>query len=153
MKARLFSLIAIPLALGIATQASWLARSDLLFTAAETEVSFWGRGSYHPTPGTIEATEARITNLLSLSPNHPDYLALQAALHDWLSYWSEDFEATRQFSADAVAAQLAALKSRPAHRRDWLTLSRYASRVPETRAMRRLALEKAKQLSSPMVNY
>jgi hypothetical protein len=151
--ARLVSLLAIPLALGIMTQALRLARSDLLFTQAETEVSFWGRDSYHPTPGTIEATGSSITQLVSLSPQHPDYLALQAAFHDWQAYWSEDFSASRKFSAAAVAAQHGALESRPAHRRDWLALSRYASRVPETKTMRIRALERAEQLSPPAIDH
>jgi hypothetical protein len=145
--AKLVSLLAVPLALGIMTQALRLARSDLLFTQAETEVSFWGRDSYHPTPGTIEATGTVITKLVTLSPQHPDYLALQAAFHDWQAYWSKDFAATREFSARAVTEQYAALEERPAHRRSWLTLSRYASRVPETKTIRILSLEKGQKLS------
>jgi len=61
------------LAVIVAWQSATLFRMDLAFTAAETELSFWGRGDYQPT----EATRARISRelgvLLEGAPAHPDY--------------------------------------------------------------------------------
>jgi hypothetical protein len=117
-------------------------QQNLLFTQAQTEVSFWGRGDYHPTPATIKATRQQLHALLNHSPSHPDYLALNANTAVWLTYWSwqESMVGQLDINQQAIASQHAALLSRPAHRFSWKTLAGYLGRGESTVENRALAV-------------
>lgn len=138
------SAIALSIALVAAgvLQAADFLRQDLLFTRAETEIGFWGRDGYQPTATSIEQTERDLARLLSLAPQHPAYLSLQASYMAWRSYWAEDPEVAQHHGWQAVEAQLAALESRPARRQDWSKMVQYSSRVKGGTALRRLARER-----------
>lgn len=132
-------------------QAFSVFQQNLLFTQAQTEVSFWGRGDYLPTPATIIATEQQLKTLLNHSPVQPDYLALQANTAVWLAYWSRQEGTTGQLGNDeqAIASQLAALLTRPAHRFSWKKLADYVDRgesTVENRALAVLAQERINTL-------
>jgi hypothetical protein len=117
-------------------------QQNLLFTQAQTEVSFWGRGDYHPTPATINITEQQLQTLLSHSPVQPDYLALQASAAIWLAYWSRQKSTAGQpdNNQQAIASQQAALLSRPAHRFSWKKLADYVGRGEPSVENRALAV-------------
>jgi hypothetical protein len=117
-------------------------QQNLLFTRAQTEVSFWGRGDYHPTPATITVTRQQLQTLVTHSPGHPDYLALQANAAVWLAYWSRQANTVGQpdSTQQAIASQQAALLSRPAHRFSWNKLAEYLGRGEPTVENRALAL-------------
>ncbi len=117
-------------------------QQNLLFTQAQTEVSFWGRGDYHPTPATINVTQQQLQSLLNHSPSHPDYLALQANAAIWLAYWSRQANSAGQLDNNqrAIASQQAALLSRPAHRSSWKKLADYVGRGEPTVENRALAV-------------
>jgi hypothetical protein len=124
------AVVALALAVvGVAHSAS-LVQQNLLFTRAQTEVSFWGRGDYQPDETTINRTVNQLEDLLKTSPKHPDYLSLQANAVVWLAYWSEkDASASSGRSVQQASnSQYAALQSRPAHRYSWVKLAEYLSR-------------------------
>jgi hypothetical protein len=119
-------------------------KQSLLFTRAQTEVSFWGRGDYRPTPATITATRQQLQTLVTHSPGHPDYLALQANAAVWLAYWSQQESTAGQpgNTQHAIASQQVSLLSRPAHRFSWNKLAEYLGRgelTVENRALTLLA--------------
>jgi hypothetical protein len=117
-------------------------QQNLLFTRVQTEVSFWGRGDYHPTPATITATRQQLQTLVTHSPDHPDYLALRANAAVWLAYWSQQESTAGQpdNTQQAIASQQSALLSRPAHRFSWNKLAEYLGRGELTVENRALAL-------------
>lgn len=122
-------MLAIPLlvaALVAAAQSASLIHNDLAFTRLETEVSFWGRDKYMPTPATREKTSSGIEALITEVPSHPNYLILQASQLAWEGYW-EDNEA---LSKQALKAQQKALEYRPAHGQAWVKMIEYLSLVP-----------------------
>ena len=102
---------------------------DLAFTELETEVSFWGRGEYHPEVATVEGVSRSLESLLQLRPSHPDFLALQASVFAWQAYWSKGSVAADSYAIAAVDAQHASLVSRPAFLPGWGNLATYAARV------------------------
>jgi len=116
---------------GVVRSAS-LMRQNLLFTRAQTEVSFWGRGDYHPEQKTIARTVKQLESLLLSAPTQPDYLGLQANAAVWLAYWSEDGAASTRTVQQAVSSQYAALQTRPAHRYSWEKLEEYLARSAAT---------------------
>lgn len=144
--ARLFALVALLLALALCFQAARVFRQDLLFTRVETELGFWGREAYHPTPFTIESTGQQLSHLLARAPADPQYLALLANYAAWRGYWEQDPERGQQFNAQAVQAQFAALESRPAHRHGWGKMLQYASRVQDGEEMRATAQTRLRAL-------
>jgi len=103
-------------------------RQSLVFTAAETEVGFWGRDSYQPQATTIKRTGRGIESLLQSSPRHPQYLGLQATYFIWRGYWEDDMYKRASYNSQALQSQYQGLQSRPGHVHSWLTLLEYASR-------------------------
>jgi hypothetical protein len=108
---------------------------DLAFTAARTELSFWGRDSYQPEAGTIERIGQSIDALLQGAPGNPQYLGLQASYAAWQAYWAENTGERASFNSEAVQSQYQALQSRPAHRHSWAKMVEYASRTTTGEAM------------------
>jgi hypothetical protein len=145
---RLLTLPLLALALSGVVQAANLFSQNLEFTAAETEVSFWGRGNYHPEAATIARTSQAMESLLTSQPAHPDYLALQANALVWLAYWAQEAEARATYAEQAVSTQYAALESRPAHRPSWEKLLEYASRSEGNEPMATLAQARINALNS-----
>jgi hypothetical protein len=116
-----------------------LLQRDLVFNAAETEVSFWGRGEYQPSEQTREATGRAVEHLVSVAPAHPDYLTLAASYYAWRAWWAEEGVAENAYNTRALAAQYVAQQSRPAYRQGWESMLRYAALVDETGAQLKLA--------------
>lgn len=112
-----------------------LFRQNLLFIEAETEVSFWGRGSYRPTEKTIRITNRSIDTLLGHQPANPGYLALQASALVWQAYWAEQSDRQQGLGRRAIEVQQTALISRPAHRHSWTKLIEYAQRTRGSEAL------------------
>lgn len=111
-------------------------RQNLLFIAAETEVSFWGRGAYRPTETTLYTTNRSIESLLGHQPANPAYLALQASALVWQAYWAEQAGGVNQgLGRRAVQVQQSALISRPAHRHSWTKLIEYSQRAQGSDAL------------------
>ncbi len=125
---RTVAFITLGLAVAVVVQAAGLFRQNLLFTRAQTEVSFWGRGDYRPDEVTILDTSKLLNGLLESKPHHPDYLGLQANKAVWLAYWSGPGAAGEHSSRQAIGSQYAALVSRPAHRHSWVKMVEYLSR-------------------------
>ena len=140
------------LALFGVVQAAQLFRQDLRFTSAETEVSFWGRGNYHPDEATVHRTTGSITALLAIHPSQPDYLALQAAAAVWLAFWAVDDNAHAHFSRQSIAAQYAALEARPAHQRSWKKLAEYVGRSGSNEQLAALAQGRLKMLNTRAID-
>ena len=112
-----------------------LFRQNLLFIQAETEVSFWGRGTYRPTEKTIGNTNRSIEALLGHQPANPGYLALQASALVWQAYWAEQSDQQQGLGRRAIGVQQTALISRPAHRHSWTKLIEYAERTQDGDAL------------------
>jgi hypothetical protein len=148
--ARVVTLLLLAVALTGVIQATKLFSQELLFTRAQTELSFWGRGSYRPEPASILGTEQALHKLLSGAAANPEYLALQANYAAWQGYWAEDFQVAQQFGREAVDTQFAALQSRPAHRHGWAKMVEYASRIQNGKPMRTLAQARVKALASAL---
>lgn len=124
-------------------------RQDLVFTSAQTELSFWGRDTYQPEPKTISHTGQAIGALLQDAPGHPEYLGLQANFAAWQAYWAKDPIERASFSLQAVQNQKAALQSRPAHRHSWAKMVEYASRTRGGGDMRDTAQARQEALRPP----
>ena len=101
---------------------------DFTATAAATELSFWGRETYHPTDSTIDRTGRSLTMLLKYSPGDPVYLAQQAYFFSWQGFFATDIEQRLAHNDQAVATQYQALRQRPAYRQGWSEMVEYASR-------------------------
>ena len=141
-------LFLISLLLTCAFQAVHLIRSDLTFTRLETEVSFWGRGSYTPTAVRRESTERGLARLVKGFAGHPDYLSLQASQLSWEAYWAENEEVRRRYDRHTLESQQLALDSRPAHRQSWVKMVEYASRNPQSVALLAIARDRVAELSA-----
>lgn len=113
--ARATAAIALLAALAVVWQGLNLFQRDLAFTAAETEVSFWGRGEYQPTAATRERTGAQLQALLAANPTHPEYQLLAASYYAWQAYWTDNEELEQRFTRRAEQARKAARQSRPAY--------------------------------------
>lgn len=133
--ARLLALSALLLAITGACAGLFTVRQDLAFTRAQTEISFWGRGSYVPEAATIARTGHSVDALLAQSHGHPQYLALAAEYAIWRSHWAQDMAHKSSFAGQALSRQAAALQSRPAHRQSWLKMVEYASRTRDGEAV------------------
>ena len=142
------TLLALAAALTGVVQSASLLQQDLLFTRAQTEVSFWGRGEYQPTPATIRGTEQQINQLVAITPDHPEYLSVQANSLAWQAYWAEDKETTQRYGNSAVNAQYQALESRPAHGRSWEKLAEYSASTEGNEALVLLGQSRLAQLKA-----
>ena len=136
------------LALAGVIYAANLFRQDLIFTRAQTEVSFWGRCSYRPEPETIILTQQTLDELLSGAPANPEYLAMQANYAAWQGYWTEDFREAQAFALEEVEAQHAAVESRAGHRQGWAKMVEYASRLHDGKPMRQEAKARVNALTA-----
>lgn len=130
--ARVLAVAALAPALAVAWQSTALCQRDLAFTAAETEVSFWGRGEYLPGSATRQRTERAVEALLAESPAQPDYLQLAASLFAWQGYWASDPWRETGYIRRAVEAQWAAQENRSAYRPGWELLETYADRAGDS---------------------
>lgn len=113
--ARVVACITLLPALVLAWESAQLFRQDLAYTEVETEVSFWGRGEYHPDAPTRDSVGELLAGLLHQQPDHPGYLMLAASYYDWEAYWAETAEREYDYTQRAAAARNAARQSRPAH--------------------------------------
>ena len=102
---------------------------DLIYTSADTELSFWGREKYQPTANTVGQTMQQLKLLLHHSPHHPDYLARQAYFLSWQGFFSSDVSTRLDFNSSALATQQQAMRHRPAYRQGWIEVVEYASRA------------------------
>ena len=127
------ALAALGLAVTLAWQAATLFQRDLAFTAAETELSFWGRGEYQPSDATRETVRRELDTLLAAAPDQPDYLTLAAYHAAWLAYREDDPTVARPYALQAVDKQYAAQQNRPAYRQGWAKLVEYARRAGSDR--------------------
>ena len=98
---------------------------DIHFTSLETEVSFWGRGSYEPTVSTRANVDAKLQAMLQNFPANAPILTLRASQLAWEGYWADSSEAHLQYTQEAMEAELAALYARPAYGQGWLKLLQY----------------------------
>lgn len=144
--ARLTASFSILLALVGVIHAATTFRQDILFTRAETELGFWGREDYHPTPVTIQRTEQQLNSLLQRAPEAPQNLTLLANYAAWRGYWAEDLREGQQFNSQAANAQYAALESRPAHRHSWAKMLQYSSRIQDGKSIRAVAQSRLQAL-------
>lgn len=124
---------------------------NLAYTRAQTEISFWGRGDYQPTPQVIGDTGQNLQALLQEAPRHPENLTLQAYFTAWQAYWSPDLNTRDALNREAVEIQYLALLSRPAHRQGWLKMVEYASRASSAEMMLQLAQNRLASLQ-PLEN-
>jgi hypothetical protein len=122
---------------------------DLAYTRAQTELSFWGRGNYQPTPQVVRDTSQTLDALLESAPRHPEYLELHALYSAWQAYWTQDLLARDTLNGQAAARQYRALMSRPAHRQGWSKMVEYASRVSTGESMFQLAQDRLVSLQPP----
>lgn len=120
---------ALTLAITVAWQSATLFRLDLVFTAAETELGFWGRDDYQPTAATRARTARELETLLAEAPAHPDYLALAAFHNTWRAYREDDPTVAQRYAMRAVNTQFSAQQRRPAYRQGWAKMVGYAGRV------------------------
>ena len=123
------AIAALGMAVTVAWQSATVFRLDLAFTAAETELSFWGRGDYQPDDASRQRTAQALEALLAVAPRHPDYLAL-AAYHDaWRAYREDDPTLAQPYAVRALNNQYGAQLNRPAYRQGWEKMVGYARRA------------------------
>ncbi len=122
---------------------------DLAYTRAETELSFWGRDNYQPTPTAILDTGQTLQTLLERAPRHPDYLELQGRYTAWQAYWAEDVPASDALRREAVTSQHHSLLSRPAYRPGWSIMVEYATNANSGEAVLQLAQKRLESLQPP----
>jgi hypothetical protein len=113
--AAVLALLALALALIMVEQGYSLFQRDLAFGAAETEVSFWGEGSYQPTAAKREQVGRQLAILLQQAPGNPDYQLLAASYYSWQAWWAEDPELEEQYTHKGQRARELARQSRPAY--------------------------------------
>ena len=107
--------LALLLALAMVEQGFSLFQRDLAFTAAETEVSFWGQGDYQPTVEKREWVGQQLGELLAESPGNPEYQLLAASYYAWQAWWTDDPELEQQYTQKGQQAREFARQSRPAY--------------------------------------
>lgn len=105
--------------LGLLSMAVNIVRSDLAYSAAEREISFWGRAGYTPGPVAISKAESDIQLALSLWPGQPDYLRVQSRLLMWRAYWSSEEREVAELEARALGILLHSVQQRPAYQAGW----------------------------------
>jgi hypothetical protein len=141
--------VALVVALCLTWQAVTLFHRDLVFTAAATEVGFWGRGDYQPAQATRARIGLSIDTLLAGSPAHPDHLALAASYYAWQAYWAQAAEREEAYNLRAFTAQYTAQQNRPAYRQGWATMLGYAARVETGSQAQRVARRQLSLLAAP----
>jgi hypothetical protein len=129
--------------------AAGLGLSDLDYTAARTELSYWGRANYSPDANTVEKTRERLESALRRWPDHPDYLAAQARWHVWQGYREGDPALALQSNLQALGIQLAALELRPADPGLWRGVARIKARAGQYDELWTLAREKSSAAGKP----
>jgi hypothetical protein len=134
------------LTLLLVAQGLRLFQQDLAFTAAETELSFWGRENYQPLQPAIVRTGQRIDALLQQNPQHSSYLELHAYYLSWLGFWTDDVEQRFSFNDQAMQTQYRALQTRPADRQAWLKMVEYSARTVDGEALLAEAQSRARAL-------
>ena len=107
--------LALLLALAMVEQGFSLFQRDLAFTAAETEVSFWGQGDYQPTVEKREWVGQQLGELLAESPGNPEYQLLAASYYAWQAWWTDDPELEQQYTQKGQQSRELARQSRPAY--------------------------------------
>ena len=107
--------LALLLALAMVEQGFSLFQRDLAFTAAETEVSFWGQGDYQPTVEKRKWVGQQLGELLAESPGNPEYQLLAASYYAWQAWWTDDPELEQQYTQKGQQARELARQSRPAY--------------------------------------
>ncbi|MEP4147165.1 MAG: hypothetical protein ABJL54_08070 [Halioglobus sp.] len=125
----LFSLPALLLALILLIEGACTAYFDLAATSTATELSFWGRENYKPTPVTVNRTGQTLSTLLKYRPMDPAFLAQQAYYLSWQGFFAGDIEQRLAFNQQAVTTQYQSLQQRPAYRQGWAEMVEYASRT------------------------
>lgn len=126
---RTAALIALSLAITAAYQGAKTMVEDVAYTRVQTELGFWGRENYQPTPQRVMQTGQTIGGLVKQSPGHPEYLSLQAYYTSWQAYWSDDPGQREVLNRKALQLASDALPARPAHRQNWSKVVEYASRT------------------------
>lgn len=126
---RLWAVPALLLVFVAAVQSAALFKQNLLFTRAETELSFWGRTNYQPTQSTINHTVQTINTLLQHAPQHPNYLSQKAYAHAWQAYWAQTPQQAAQHATQALSSQQGAMQSRPAHPQSQRKMLEYRATV------------------------
>jgi hypothetical protein len=114
--------------LGLMLMAVNIVRSDL-DSAAEREISFWGRAGYTPDVSAIAKAERDIHRALSLWPDQPDYLRVQSRAMMWRAYWTEDDTRAAELESMALDYLAEAAMQRPAHLATWQELSLELARL------------------------
>ena len=123
---------------------------DLDYARVQTEISFWGRGTYQPPQGTILHTGDVLAGLLRAAPAHPEYLELQAHYLAWRAYWTENLDRRGELGQASADSQYLALLSRPANRQGWSNMVEYAARTHGGENMLQLARQKLVSLRPPV---
>ena len=126
MLPRLFAILLLPLALVTLIQAVSVIQQDIALNALESETGFWGQANYQPTAQTRRDTHTAMQALLLRDPDNAIYLTLQANQQAWEAFWAEDMRAFRLHAEQAIAAQAAAQRARPAFRQGWQLLLAYS---------------------------
>jgi hypothetical protein len=142
-------LLVLPLLAGLLPgiyQAGRLGLSDIHFSRAELELSFWGRQDYRPQQPRISAANENINAALAAWPENPDYLEVRAHLLMWQAYWEKQPALAARFSHEALALKIRALERRPARRQDWIELAGDKARLGQNDATWKMALEKSGNL-------
>jgi len=98
---------------------------DVQFTELETEVSFWGRGSYQPVEEVRSGVDQGIQNLLGMFPDDSRVLALRASQYAWEAYWEPSIAQRQHFGRAALQTQFASQRLRPAYGQGWSKLLQY----------------------------
>ena len=107
--------LALLLALAMVEQGFSLMQRNLAFSAADTEVSFWGQGDYQPTAAKREWVGQQVGDLLDQSPGNPDYQLLAASYYAWQAWWADDPALEAQYTRMGQRAAEMARQSRPAY--------------------------------------
>ncbi|MEP6390089.1 MAG: hypothetical protein ABJ056_09230 [Halioglobus sp.] len=100
-------------------------QDDLSFSELDTEVSFWGDDSYHPSQLTRQRIALSLEQQLQRNPRNSKLLAVRANQLAWEGFWADSDEDYREYSRQALAAQYASLLTRPAYGQGWTKLLQY----------------------------
>ncbi|TGD73107.1 hypothetical protein E4634_12565 [Mangrovimicrobium sediminis] len=122
------------------------ASTDLRLAPLATEVSFWGRDGYQPSPSRREQVAAGLSALREESPDHARLLTVSAARLDREARWATDTVESERLRDAAVTMQRRALGARPAHGQGWRMLIQYSPAGPRGEATRREAFEQLQTL-------
>ena len=122
--------------------------SDIHYSRANTELSFWARQDYQPQQFRVSMVDQNITAALVHWPGNPDYLEAKARLLMWQAYWQEQQALAENLSQEALLVKLNALERRPARRQSWVELAGDKARLGQNDAQWNLAVEKISRLKN-----